>query len=247
MKDVQEILDHLLQAGDVRQFSDRIRMIRGSTELSRAGFAKKVGVAAATMDGVENKDRTPRGDLLEKIVIEYPHYGMFLITGTHGFTIPQVAPLEKNVKNRAFEFIDEVDARYMSECIVKPECFKNLHLVQSTKNENDLAAIITVTKEVSTGRGDITRAIWIKAGNINFASKHGGKIALEALRDWIKTNAPDLLITAELKSINAGMLDVVPLNRSLSRSFISEMDESKEINRLLMASFMDWKSGKKDW
>ncbi|MEY8251352.1 MAG: hypothetical protein RPR91_03125, partial [Colwellia sp.] len=144
-------------------------------------------------------------------------------------------------------FIDEVDARYMDKCIVKPESFKKLYLVQSSKNENDLGAIITVSDEIAAEKGKITRAVWVEAGNINFASKHGGKLALEHFRGWLNKNTPDLLKGAELKSINAGMMEAISLNLSIANSFIGGMDESKEIDSLLIGSFNDWKSGKKDW
>lgn len=246
-KDVKQILAALLRIGSTEKFSERIRLIRASTGLSRAAFAKKIGVAAATMDGIENKDRTPRGDLLEKITREYPSFGMYLITGTYGFTIPQLPPVEDIVKYSPYEFIDEVDARYMDECTVKPSSFKKLYLVQSSKNESDLGAIITVGNEIELENRKVTRAVWVKAGSINFASKHGGKIALAEFRDWLSTNVPHLLEGAEFKSINAGAMKSIALNLGVEKLYISELDQSQDINRLLTASFYDWKSGKKDW
>ncbi|MEY8197989.1 MAG: helix-turn-helix transcriptional regulator [Colwellia sp.] len=231
----------------VEGFSERVRLIRKKADLSRAKFAQKIGVPAATMDGVESKGRTPRGDFLEKIARVFPSYIMFLLMGESDYSIAQTSPPRDKdsefYEPRTFNIVDIVDARFMAKSIIKPSSLKKMYLIQSKKNENDLGAIITIDDEV----GLETRAIWVGQGNINFASRHGGKLALKVFRQWLTDNAPQVLEDAELKSGFSGMMDFAEKNHKFFDFGMVDIDPNDGLNELLQASFEDWASGKEDW
>ncbi len=52
-------------------FSDRIKELRKSLNLTQAQFAQKIGTTQVTLSSYENSDKTPALETLKKIAVEY--------------------------------------------------------------------------------------------------------------------------------------------------------------------------------
>ncbi len=179
---------------------------------------------------------SPKGEVLEAIAIEWPEYAQWLISG-----LDQYEPTS-DIK-RSYKFIGVADARFMDRCIVKPESMSRLVLIQNPDNENELSGMITIDDR---NGGFVNRAILIQEGNINFASRHGGKLALQVFRKWLNDKAPHLLSGCEIKFIDIDMDNVDVWDHVLDE-FMYEIDESNDENEMLLSSFSNWVSGAEDW
>lgn len=58
----------------------KIRNIRDTLNMSRKEFSNETGISARTLEAIENKGSTPRGDVLEKISLIWPEYAYWILT-----------------------------------------------------------------------------------------------------------------------------------------------------------------------
>lgn len=68
----------------------RIRLIREAETSGRAEFSQLIGISKKTIEGVEQTGRTPRGELLEAICLQWPKYSLWLMTGKADWNCEQV-------------------------------------------------------------------------------------------------------------------------------------------------------------
>ncbi|HEX7048151.1 MAG TPA: helix-turn-helix transcriptional regulator [Gammaproteobacteria bacterium] len=61
--------------------NERIRILRESTGLGRTLFSRKHDLKLSTLAAIETGRRKPGADIIEKIVLGYPEYCFWLITG----------------------------------------------------------------------------------------------------------------------------------------------------------------------
>lgn len=72
--------------------NERIRMLRESTGLGRTLFCRKHDLKEPTLVAIENGRSKPGADILEKIVLGYPEYCYWLLTGKVNFKVGQTKP-----------------------------------------------------------------------------------------------------------------------------------------------------------
>jgi len=74
------------------QLAKKIRMIREAETSGRAEFCEIIGIAKKTLEGIEQTERVPKGDLLEKVCQTWPKYTLWLMTGTTDPDCGQIDP-----------------------------------------------------------------------------------------------------------------------------------------------------------
>ena len=79
-----------------------------------------------------------------------------------------------SIRNKMIRLIDKIASDQLDKCIVKPTAFTRVTLVQDAESPDCLFALLMV--------GD-DRAVLVDAGNMNFASDHGGKLRLHGFRN----------------------------------------------------------------
>jgi transcriptional regulator with XRE-family HTH domain len=231
----------------------RLKKIQDYTGLSIKEFGERISVPDNTLRTMWRRESTPKGEILERVAIEWPEYAMWLITGKDRYMPTPKSFYENATYFHAFDIVDIIDARFMDtpisldEIIIKPSQFLKLIMIQSDENENDLGALLLIDQDGDVRKNPRIRALWVQAGNINFASQHGGKLALKIFRDWLRKNCPDLMEKAILRSCNALAMGEIHKSKQLSEAFTNEIDEKIGTNKLLKESFNKWKQGEKDW
>lgn len=181
---------------------EKIDRIRAAERLTLAEFSEKIGVSANTLNTMKSRGSSPRFDVIEKILNTWPQYALWLTTGEIDISSGQIAP--GNIADEdaliRYKIIDRVDARYMDKCIVKDSAFKKLVFIQNKQRPSDLAALLLVDQDIFyeiSSTPNFRNAVWVSAGNINFESDGGGKIALREFRFWLSNVNVDLIKTAE--------------------------------------------------
>ncbi|WP_435103629.1 helix-turn-helix domain-containing protein [Arhodomonas sp. AD133] len=71
----------------------RLRAIRQSTGMGRTRFGEYVGVPWRTIENIEQKGSTPRGDVLAAVAAKFPEYSVWLLTGTEQPEQRQTRPM----------------------------------------------------------------------------------------------------------------------------------------------------------
>lgn len=84
--------------------SERIRAIREAEGLGRKAFADMTGIPIRTIEGIEQKDRVPSGDVLEKVAQTWPKYAYWLITG---LTMPAAGHISPEIEQTRKELQKE--------------------------------------------------------------------------------------------------------------------------------------------
>lgn len=116
-------------------FSERITKIRSGLGISLDQMAKEMGVPAPTLKGVIYGEKTPKADLIEKLVSVWPQYALWLISGEKEYLAGQHEPLYEGASNAAFQIIESVDARNMDQIIVNSKHIKEAIFVQSVADD----------------------------------------------------------------------------------------------------------------
>ena len=62
-------------------FSERVKVLRESQRLNRVQFSEYLETPTATIDGIETKGRSPRLELIQKIVNRFPSFCFWLVSG----------------------------------------------------------------------------------------------------------------------------------------------------------------------
>ena len=73
----------------------RIRELRESIGEGRTRFAQRLGVPVRTIQGLEQRGSSPRGDVLEAIAREWPQYSYWLLTGE---TMPEQGQISPEIE-----------------------------------------------------------------------------------------------------------------------------------------------------
>lgn len=73
----------------------RIRELRESTGEGRTRFAQRIGVSMRTIEAIEQRGSSPRGDVLEAIAREWPQYSYWLLTGE---TMPEQGQISPEIE-----------------------------------------------------------------------------------------------------------------------------------------------------
>lgn len=71
---------------------ERIRVLRESTGLGRTLFARKTDIKEATLVTLEHDRSKPGFEILQKLVLSYPEYCYWLITGKVNLKVGQTRP-----------------------------------------------------------------------------------------------------------------------------------------------------------
>lgn len=222
----------------------RFKEVQERSGLTMKAFSDAIAVSENTLRTIWKRQSTPKGEILEATCQKWPEYTMWLMTGRERYK-PMNNGLQTVLVSHAFEVIDCVDARFMDKVIVNPEHFSKLVFLQSTDNENDLGGLILIDDPKEQAIEGRIRCIGIETGNINFASRHGGKLALKVFRDWIQANAKSLLESSEIKLCDENVLVGLKKYGEIQEAFLSEVSQAN--NEFLLDSFSKWKAGKKDW
>ena len=72
-------------------------MLRESTGMGRTAFCRQHDLKVPTLAAIESGRRTPGFEIIEKIVLGYPEYCYWLITGKVNLKVGQVRP--KKIKD----------------------------------------------------------------------------------------------------------------------------------------------------
>lgn len=80
--------------------NERIRILRESTGMGRTPFSRKHDLKLTTLAAIEAGRRKPGADIIEKIVLGYPEYCYWLITGKVNLKVGQTRP-KKNPNSSA--------------------------------------------------------------------------------------------------------------------------------------------------
>ncbi|MGO2579588.1 MULTISPECIES: helix-turn-helix transcriptional regulator [Halomonas] len=75
----------------------RIRLIREAETSGRAEFSQLIGISKKTIEGVEQTGRTPKGELLEAICLQWPEYSLWLMTGSADWDCAQKEPMQDTI------------------------------------------------------------------------------------------------------------------------------------------------------
>lgn len=182
---------------------EKIRLIREVECLSRAEFAQLTGISSRTIETIENKGNTPRGDVLEKIASKWPEYSFWLMTGKSQWPTHLAPVSSEQTVLRFFETI--VDPRpEVDELMTKPEWFSRLVFLQCSDEKNDLFAFIETNQ---TTRSGIKQCILVR-GRINFCSDGSGKNGLIDLAKFlIGQNRGDLIKACHMRLVTQTSLD----------------------------------------
>lgn len=70
----------------------RIRLIREVETSGRAEFSQLIGISKKTIEGLEQSGRTPKGEVLEAVCMQWPKYSLWLMTGQINEGAGQVSP-----------------------------------------------------------------------------------------------------------------------------------------------------------
>ncbi len=116
-------------------FSERITKIRSGLGISLDQMAKDMGVPVPTLKGVIYGDKTPKADLIEKLVSVWPQYALWLISGEKEYLAGQYGPCSEMFSNVAFQIVDSVDARNMDQIIINPKHIKEAIFLQSVGDD----------------------------------------------------------------------------------------------------------------
>lgn len=79
--------------------SKKISAIREAETSGRQEFCDLVGVNKGTLARIEQTGQIPRGDLLERICAEWPHYTLWLMTGYTDPRCGQISPPDERLRN----------------------------------------------------------------------------------------------------------------------------------------------------
>ena len=74
------------------ELAKRIRLIREVETTGRAEFSQVTGISKKTIEGVEQSGRTPKGELLEAVCLQWPKYSLWLMTGQTNEEAGQISP-----------------------------------------------------------------------------------------------------------------------------------------------------------
>lgn len=116
-------------------FSERITKIRSGLGISLDQMAKDMGVPVPTLKGVIYGDKTPKADLIEKLVSVWPQYALWLISGEKEYLAGQYEPSSETFSNVAFQIVDSVDARNIDQIIVHSKFIKEAIFLQSVGDD----------------------------------------------------------------------------------------------------------------
>lgn len=78
----------------------RIRLIREVETSGRAEFSQVTGISKKTIEGVEQSGRTPKGELLEAVCLQWPKYSLWLMTGQVNEAAGQISPEIEATRDR---------------------------------------------------------------------------------------------------------------------------------------------------
>lgn len=219
----------------------KFRQIRDFLGLSRSEMGDRLDVPGRSLEGVELGRRTPGTDFLLRVVEQWPQYALWLLTDQ---TIPQYGQVEPttNPKPVSELWITEIaDARFLEAMETKPGALQKLIFLQSEETENALAALFYLPEEgnPSIPGVSIQRAILTRTGNINFASTHGGRLALLAMRDWLDQENPSLIRGAEFCTISTNDLESLSASGRIKSNLIKANQTHHHHER-----FVNWIAGK---
>jgi transcriptional regulator with XRE-family HTH domain len=202
---------------------EKIRLIREAECLSRSKFASLTGLSPRTLEAIENKGNSPRGDALEKIAIQWPRYAYWLLTGkTHSPMHIQPNVPEQCVI-RVYERISNPRPE-AAELMTKAEWLNKLTFLQCSDQMSDLYAFIE-TKQ--TTRSGISQCILID-GDINFCSDNSGKNRLTDFAAFlVQLNRADLIRTSEMKLVTRTDLTSLYENWEICEANLATPDLSK--------------------
>lgn len=211
--------------------------------LSQQEFAQKVGISINTLKGIIKRNSSPRVDVVEKVALVWPEYSLWLLTGMTEPGRGQISPASTETMDFTNHFIivDSVDARFMDKCIVKPIAFKKIIFIQNSEEKSDLGVIITLENKIMyqiSAMGDAVGAVWVSAGNLNFNSTGGGKMALEVFRNWLEQENKDLIETAEYSEVSPSLFDNIYKTLNFSSSELKPASDPYLVER-----FNSWVSG----
>lgn len=219
---------------------EKIRHLREAESLTRSEFAEKTGLSPRTLEAIENKGNTPRGDVLESIAQCWPKYAYWLLTGESSAPA-HIAPAQpdKNVI-RFFERISNPRPE-LDEMMTKPEWFSRLVFMQCSDERNDLYAFIGTKQPARSG---IKQCILLD-GDMNFCSNHGGQNRLTDLAGLLEAlGRSDLIKTAEMKLVTRSQLNALYENWEVQESALITPDLAKaEWLKKVHINFTAWRMG----
>lgn len=224
---------------------EKIEKIRTSEKLSLNEFAKKIGISMKTLFAMKSRGSSPRGEFIEAVASCYPQYAFWLITNKTDPPL-HIAPGEEKADKDSeirYKIIQRVAARNMEVCFIKETELKKVIFIQSKQHVNDLAALLLV-KQDALYEMSLTpyfiNAVWVRAGDMNFHSDHGGRISLQKFRYWLSSVNADLIETAEYWLMEEVLFDNVYKVLLIPRNSLLPPDKSA----FNFERFELWRQGK---
>lgn len=221
---------------------EKIEIIREKNGLTQPQLCEVMNLSLSTLKSMLGRGSSPKYEIVESIAKKWPEYAYWLLTDKTD------EPRHTSPENRTgasqeivLKIIDVVDSRLMTACIVKELFFKHVVFVQSRQNESDLAVLIMVEQDVykTSDTPNWINAVWIKRGNLNFDSEHGGKKHLKNFRNYLTSVDHDLVINAELYEIDEKIFINIHRSLELRLDDLLQPDESKTN----YSRFLSWKKG----
>lgn len=204
------------------KITERVRALREKSGQSRTKFAEETGVSAKTLQGIEGENKTPGGEILEKIANRFPQYAAWLVGAERAANTLQEVPGTPN--SATIELDDVIDPRFAETTIYNLSALSRIVFYFPVDSEkaawHENAFAVAEFDEKMTGRR-IKK--FVAFTELNFESNHGGGYrTLKQFRSLLRAKNSDLLAYAECKIIGKGYYELSDDRRFLKFHEIPE-------------------------
>ncbi|WP_276783375.1 helix-turn-helix transcriptional regulator [Thalassolituus oleivorans] len=223
--------------------AEKMKLLRDHMKLTREAFGSEIGVSGRSIETIENKNSTPRGDVLEKIARRWPQFSLWLLTGE--VSPPnQIAPVMDDeiviricgsmVRPREEETIFMVRHEFLDEII----------FLQCVDDVNKLVCIVVL----KTDRIPYIKQAVIVSDNMHWCSDDSGMRGLVRFAEYLeRVGRDDLIRSSLLMNIDEKFFDGIYKTYEINEKNLKypDIDNSNE-SRKIWENFLKWKmEGKK--
>ncbi|MFC3681413.1 helix-turn-helix domain-containing protein [Bacterioplanoides pacificum] len=223
---------------------EKIRLIRDSNGMSRQAFADEIGISARTIEGIENKGKTPGGDVLLKVAKRWPMYALWLLTDSVE-PPSQLKPLmdEFNV----IRICDRLCRPSPEETnfMVNPDWFEKVLFVQSISDASRMECLILLKTEPMPM---LKQAVLI-SDDLTWPSQDSGMKGLRRLAGYLSmVGREDLIRTSELRIVEDHYIDYLYERSEISEKalILPDIGESNVLKKTHL-NFSAWRHQGKDY
>ncbi|WP_420592116.1 helix-turn-helix transcriptional regulator [Bacterioplanoides sp.] len=223
---------------------EKIRLIRDSNGMSRQAFADEIGVSARTIEGIENKGKTPGGDVLLKVAKRWPMYALWLLTDSVE-PPSQVKPLMDEFK--VIRICDRLCRPRPEETnfMVSPDWFEKVLFVQSISDASRMGCLILLKTEPLP----MLRQALIVDDDMTWPDQGSGRNGLKRFAGYLShVGRSDLVRTSELKVVEDKSIDLMFEKSEISEQklYTPDIGESAVL-RKIYHNFSAWRHQGEDY